>query len=141
MHPPDVDLLFLLHPAQSESVQATTFSDSSWYLYQFTTLGYRARYLTSLTSLFQSSLVGAVILLVASFVANAMSTVSCAKKVALAAILQFFCRIVFVQCVAIVIIVGLASHLTISACVHSHLVSSLPLFLVPPLSRLAPIWS
>ena len=66
MHPSDVDLLLLLHPAQSESVQATTFPDSFWYLYQFTTLEYRAKYLPSLTSLFQSPVVGMVTRLVAS---------------------------------------------------------------------------
>ena len=86
MHPPDVDLLVLLHPAQSESVQATTSSDSFWFVCQFTTLGHRTRYLSSLTSLLQSSLVGDVILTVASFVANAMSILSCVKKFALAAI-------------------------------------------------------
>ena len=76
-------------PAQSESVHATTRSDSFWYLYQFTTLGHRTRYLPFLTSLFQSSLVGAVLLLVASFVANAMFSLSCATKFALAAILLY----------------------------------------------------
>ena len=51
LQPLDVDLFVLLHPAQSESMQATTSSDSFWYLYQFTTLGYRTRYIPSLTTL------------------------------------------------------------------------------------------
>ena len=38
MHPPDVDLLVFLHPAQSESVQTATCSDSCCYLCQLTTL-------------------------------------------------------------------------------------------------------
>ena len=38
MRPSDAGLVVLLHPAQSESAQATTSSDAFWYLYQFTTV-------------------------------------------------------------------------------------------------------
>ena len=130
MHPPDVDLLVLLHPAQSEFVHATTSSDAVWYLYQFATLGYLERYLPSLTSLFQSSVVGAVIRLVASFAAYAMSILSCAKKFARAAIFLYLSPRLHSahrpchhrpSCFP-------AFH---SICVRSNLFSSSPLFLFP----------
>ena len=119
MHPPDVDLLVILHAAQSESGQATTFSVSSGYLFQFTALGISCE-MSHQPDEFVPVFSGSDdILLVDSFVANAMSTLSCAKKVALLAILLCFVAPDTFN----------ASPLLSSSGVHSHLVSSHPLFL------------
>ena len=123
IHLPDVDLLVLQHPAQSESVQPTTFSDSFWYLYQFTTLGYRTRYLPILTSLFQSSLVGDVPrnspLLWSSCILSSRLNAACHHR----------CR-------------RQSCHPECHPmCARSNLASSPRLFHIPFLSRLAPRWS
>ena len=133
MHPPDVDLLVRLHPTQSESVLATTFSDSFWYLYQFTTLGYRTRYLPSLTNLFQASLVGDVTLLVASFCGE------CDVHPVVPGNSPYppvSCHLLCAQDIANAVDVNLVSELATQAALCSNFVSSPPQFHVPLPSRL-----